>query len=162
MSESSNFRAQNIKIKENSISTFDICIKFKTRKIIKNVRVPLIGKHNILNTLCAFSICYQLKIPVKKILDGLKKFNGVKRRFTILNKIGKSLVIDDYAHHPNEIKTTLDSLKKITENKVIAIFEPHRYTRINGLLKNFLQSFIKADIILFYQYTPQVKKIRII
>ena len=57
------------------------------------------------------------------------------------------MIIDDYAHHPNEIKTTLESLKKITKNKIVAIFEPHRYTRINGLLEEFLESFSNADFI---------------
>ena len=147
ISESSDFKAQNIKTLENFISSFDICVNFKLKKIIKNVKVPLIGKHNILNALCAFSVCYQLNIPVKKISEGLRKFSGVKRRFSILNKNTKSLIIDDYAHHPNEIKTTLESLKKITKNKVVAIFEPHRYTRINGLLEEFLKSFSKADFI---------------
>ena len=146
-SESSDFKAQNIKILENSISSFDICVNLKLKKIIKNVKVPLIGKHNILNALCAFSVCYQLNIPVSEISEGLRKFSGVKRRFSILNKNTKSLIIDDYAHHPNEIKTTLESLKKITNNKVVAIFEPHRYTRINGLLEEFLKSFSKADFI---------------
>lgn len=146
-SESSDFKAQNIQTLENFISSFDICINFKSKKIIKDIKVPLIGKHNILNALCAFSICYQLNIPVRKISEGLRKFSGVKRRFSILNKNTKSLIIDDYAHHPNEIKTTLESLKKITKNKVVAIFEPHRYTRINGLLEEFLESFSKADFI---------------
>ena len=146
-SESSDFKAQNIKILENSISSFDICVNLKLKKIIKNVKVPLIGKHNILNALCAFSVCYQLNIPISEISEGLRKFSGVKRRFSILNKNTKSLIIDDYAHHPNEIKTTLESLKKITNNKVVAIFEPHRYTRINGLLEEFLKSFSKADFI---------------
>ena len=145
--ESSDFRAQNIKILERSISSFDICINFKLKKIIKNIKVPLIGKHNILNALCAFSVCYQLNIPIRKISEGLRKFSGVKRRFSILNKNTKSLIIDDYAHHPNEIKTTLESLKKITKNKIVAIFEPHRYTRINGLLEEFLESFSNADFI---------------
>ena len=74
-------------------------------------------------------------------------FSGVKRRFSILNKNSENLIIDDYAHHPNEIKTTLEALKKITKNKVVAIFEPHRYTRLNGLLEEFLGSFSKADFI---------------
>ena len=146
-SESSNFIAKNIKTLKNSISSFDICINFKSKKIIKNIQIPLIGKHNVLNALCAFSVCYQLNIPIKKISEGLKKFSGVKRRFSILNKSSKSLIIDDYAHHPSEIKTTLESLKKITKNKVIAIFEPHRYTRINNLLKEFIESFSKADFV---------------
>ena len=146
-SESSDFRAQNVKTLENSVSSFDICINLKQKRIIKNVKVPLIGKHNILNALCAFSVCFQLNIPIRKISEGLRRFSGVKRRFSILNKNSESLIIDDYAHHPNEIKTTLESLKKITKNKVVAIFEPHRYTRINGLIKEFLNSFSKADFI---------------
>ena len=160
-SESSDFKAQNMKTLENSISSFDICVNLKLKKIIKNIKVPLIGKHNILNALCAFSVCYHLKIPVRKISEGLRKFSGVKRRFSILNRNTKSLIIDDYAHHPNEIKTTLESLKKITRNKVVAIFEPHRYTRVNGLLEEFLESFSKADFIFILPiYSAGEKKIK--
>ena len=84
--------------------------------------MPLIGEHNILNTLCAISIAFQLKISIKEILHGLQNFSGVKRRFSILYNKNSNLIIDDYGHHPKEIKSTVNSLKTITKNRIIAIF----------------------------------------
>ncbi len=146
LTQSSNYRAKNIKISDSSKTTFDVWVSHK-KKLIKNVTIPMIGNHNILNSLGAMSICYQLNIPSKKILAGLRSFAGVKRRFSVLYKNKKNLVIDDYAHHPNEIKTTLNSLKIITKNKVVSVFEPHRYSRLENLLEEFLLSFLKSDYI---------------
>ena len=92
-------------------------------------------------------MCYQLNIPIKEILKSLRNFRGVKRRFTILYKNNKNLIIDDYAHHPKEIKTTLETLRQIDKNKIVVVFEPHRFSRLNALLNDFLQSFLKADFI---------------
>ncbi len=143
--EVSNFRAKNIRISKNFSSIFDLEINFEKKRIIKNISVPLIGEHNILNTLCAISIAFQLKIPMKKILQGLVNFSGVKRRFSILYKGNNNLIIDDYGHHPKEIKSTVSSLKTITKNKMIAVFEPHRYSRLNKFINEFINSFSKAD-----------------
>jgi len=145
--EESNFQAKNIRVNKNLSSIFDLEINFEKKRIIKNISVPLIGEHNILNTLCAISIAYQLKISIKEILQGLQNFSGVKRRFSILYNKNSNLIIDDYGHHPKEIKSTVNSLKTITKNRIIAIFEPHRYSRLNKFINEFINAFSNADYI---------------
>ena len=77
--------------------------------------IPLLGSHNVLNAVCAYSIAKGLQIPDTKIKNSLRKFKGVKRRFSIIFNNAKNMVIDDYAHHPAEIEVTLKSLKSITK-----------------------------------------------
>ncbi len=149
-SKQANYYAQNFKIvkrSESFYSKFEIVSNFKEKKILKNVITPLIGSHNVLNTLCAYSIAKGLNIPNSRIIAALKVFKGVKRRFSVIfnNKI--NMIVDDYAHHPNEINVTLDSLKLITKGKLITVFEPHRVTRLRALEVGFIESFKKADVI---------------
>lgn len=149
-SKQANYYAQNLKIVKRSksfYSKFEIVSNFEKKKILKNVITPLIGSHNVLNTLCAYSIARGLNIPNSKIIAALKVFKGVKRRFSIIfnNKI--NMIVDDYAHHPNEINVTLNSLKSITRGKLITVFEPHRISRLKALEREFIQSFKRADVI---------------
>ena len=92
-------------------------MKIFTKKIIKDFNLPLIGKHNVQNCLAAISLTRSLNISYKDIKRSISLFQGVKRRFTILANKNDNLVIDDYAHHPSEIKATLDSLKLISKEK---------------------------------------------
>ncbi len=162
-SKKANFRAANVQIiKKNNtfFSCFDIINNIE-KKILKKVLIPLIGSHNISNTLAAYSVSKGLKITDSLIKDALKRFKGVKRRFSIIYKSSDTLIIDDYAHHPKEIKMTLNALKKITKNKLIAIFEPHRFSRIKELKDEFLNSFENADIIFVLPiYTAGEKPIK--
>ena len=89
----------------------------------------------------SISVSRELKIPYSRIKKALKTFSGVKRRFTVLHKSKDNLIIDDYAHHPIEIKETLKSLKKITKKEIISIFEPHRFSRISAMMDDFIQCF---------------------
>tara|TARA_X000001036_G_scaffold37630_1_gene30470 strand:+ start:2953 stop:4347 length:1395 start_codon:yes stop_codon:yes gene_type:complete len=149
-SKKSNYYAQNLTIIKKSksfYSKFEIVSNFEKKKTLKNVLIPLIGSHNILNTLCAYAIARGLSISNTKILSALKVFKGVKRRFSIIFNDQKNIIIDDYAHHPNEIDVTLNSLKSITRRKLITIFEPHRISRLKGLEKEFIKCFAKADVI---------------
>ena len=148
-SKKANFSAANVKtIKKNNIffSCFDIINNIE-KKVLKKVLIPLIGSHNISNTLAAYSISKGLKINDSLIKNALKTFKGVKRRFSIIYNSSDKMIIDDYAHHPKEIKMTLNALKKITKNKLIAIFEPHRFSRIKELKEDFINSFENADVI---------------
>ncbi len=148
-SKKANFRAANVRIieKNNTFFTcFDI-IKNIEKKVLKKVLIPLIGSHNISNTLAAYSICKGLKINDSVIKNALRTFQGVKRRFSIIHNSPEIMIIDDYAHHPKEIKMTLNALKQITKNKIITIFEPHRFSRINELKEDFINSFEDADVI---------------
>tara|TARA_B100000029_G_scaffold514618_1_gene618151 strand:+ start:1288 stop:2685 length:1398 start_codon:yes stop_codon:yes gene_type:complete len=145
-----NFRATNIKtiIKNNLFLTkFDVIENFDSKKIIKNFLAPLIGNHNIQNILAAICVARGLSIPYSKIKKALKNFQGVNRRFTILHRDADNIIIDDYAHHPVEIKATLDSLRLITKKRIISIFEPHRYSRLSAMFDDFLKSFRESDFI---------------
>ena len=147
-SPKSNYSATNVKVikKNNSFFTsFDIVENFEKKKIVKNFLSPLLGEHNIKNILASISVSRGLKISYHKIKIALKKFSGVKRRFTVLHKSKHNLIIDDYAHHPVEIKETLKSLKQITKNEIISIFEPHRYSRISVMIDEFIHCLKKSD-----------------
>ena len=108
---------------------------------------PLLGDHNIKNILASISVSRELKVSYPKIKKALKAFSGVKRRFTILYKSRHNLIIDDYAHHPVEIEETLKSLKQITKNEIISIFEPHRYSRMSKMINEFIHCFKNSNYI---------------
>lgn len=149
-SEKANISAMNIRTFEtnnNFCTNFDIVENFEEKKIVKNFSVPLLGKHNVQNILASICVAKGLKISNQKIKNALKNFLGVKRRFTILYRDSSNTIIDDYAHHPREIKATLKALKSITKKKILAVFEPHRFSRIKGLLNDFIKSFNDSDYI---------------
>ncbi len=148
LSQKCNYSAKSIKVikKNNSyLTSFDVIENFEKKKVIKNFLTPLLGDHNVKNILASISISRDLKISYPKIRKAIKKFSGVKRRFTLLHKSKHNLIIDDYAHHPIEIEETLKSLKEITQNEIITIFEPHRYSRITAMIKEFLNCFKNSN-----------------
>ena len=162
LSNHADFKAINIKTlkkKESFFTSFDLEDKFQ-KKIIKNFVVPLLGEHNIKNILASISITRGLKIPYSKIKQSLKNFEGVKRRFSIIYRKNNNLVIDDYAHHPVEISSTITSLRSITKKKIITVFEPHRYSRLSEMFEQFLNSLSKSDeIFILPVYNAGEKKI---
>ncbi|NGX33794.1 MAG: UDP-N-acetylmuramate--L-alanine ligase [Candidatus Anoxychlamydiales bacterium] len=141
-SKDANLRAINVKVK-NFQTIFDIKFFDKT---LKNIKINLIGSHNVLNALSAFGLAYQLKIDEKEIKKALLNFLGVKRRLEKILDHQKITFFDDYAHHPTEIKATLSSIRSsIKERRLIAVFQPHRYSRIKDLLDGFSKSFNDVD-----------------
>ena len=149
-----NFSALNLKtlVKKNKFfTTFDLIENFKRKKIIKNFILPLVGKHNVQNCLAAISLTRSLNIPYAKIKKSISEFQGVKRRFSILSNKNGNLIIDDYAHHPSEIKATLESLKLISKKNIITIIEPHRFSRLTSFLSDFIKSLSDQIQYLFYQ-----------
>ena len=145
-----NFYAKDIKIieiKKRFFSKFDVIINFKKKKTIKNVIVPIIGNHNIQNILGSICVAKGLGVKDLSIKQGLKNYEGVKRRFSIIFKNQNNMIIDDYAHHPQEIKKTLESLKSITEKKIFTVFEPHRFSRVYRFLDDFIMSLKYSDFI---------------
>ncbi len=148
LTQKCNYSATNVKvIKKNDsyLTSFDLIENFRKKKMIKNFWTPLLGNHNIKNILASISVSRGLKISYPKIKKALKTFSGVKRRFTVLHKSKHNLIIDDYAHHPVEIEETLKSLKQITRNEIISIFEPHRYSRITAMFDDFIHCFRNSD-----------------
>ncbi len=137
---------QIIKTKYNPENTqFNLRIKNYDlqKKIIKNIVLNLIGKHNVLNATAGIAICLNLGIKIDIIKKALKKFSGVQRRLTKIFVRNNIEFYDDYAHHPTEIRSVLEGLKTVSaKRKIISIFQPHRYSRIKSLKKEFSSSFL--------------------
>ena len=146
----SNYRITNPKY-NSSNSKFDLHYKNinKIKSTIKNIDLKLIGEHNILNATAAIAVCLNLGISIKTIKKTLKNFSGVQRRMTRVLIKNKNEFFDDYAHHPTEINSILNAVRKsYKKRKVIAVFEPHRYSRVESLKLDFSKSFTKADLVL--------------
>ncbi len=127
---------------------FDLVVKnFLGKKIIiKNIVLNLIGKHNILNSVAAISVCLNLGIKIKIIKKALFKFTGVQRRMTKIFEKNDNEFYDDYAHHPTEIYSVLEGLKKVfNKKKITSVFQPHRFSRVNLLKNEFSKSFKFSD-----------------
>ena len=127
---------------------FDLVVKnfLGKRKIIKNIVLNLIGKHNILNSVAAISVCLNLGIKIKIIKRALLKFTGVQRRMTKIFEKNNNEFYDDYAHHPTEIYSVLESIKNVAnKKKITSVFQPHRYSRVNFLKEEFSKSFKFSD-----------------
>lgn len=142
------------------ISFKDLKSSFKVVAYGKNLgkfELNLNGKHNILNSLAAIAMGLEVKISLPIIKSALKKFPGIKRRMTCLGKWKKLTIIDDYAHHPTEIEATLTALKP-SKQKIIAAFQPHRYSRTLSLYKEIAQSLLVADTILLCEIYPAGEK----
>ena len=110
-----------------------------------HLRVP--GMHNVLNATAAVAVALELDIPVETIRQGLASYTGVDRRFQTRGQVRGVTVIDDYGHHPTEIRATLAAAKLCNFGRVLAVFQPHRYTRTQHLLDEFAKSFHQADLV---------------
>ena len=146
----SNYKILNISQNEN-YSKFDIKISLPGLKasFIKDIKVPLIGLHNIRNSTAAASVAFSIGIPVKIIKKGLEKFSGVQRRFTKIFSFQNVPFFDDYAHHPTEITEVLGGVREVYKNKeIVCIFQPHRISRLKNLHEEFSKSFKKADTVI--------------
>ena len=160
MDNKSNFCIKNIKqLKE--FSEFDLNIKLPNKKnqIIKKFKIPLLGNHNIKNSVAAAALALTVGLPINNIKKGLKNFKGVQRRFNKIFNFNNVDFYDDYAHHPTEIKEVLDSVKIVYKDyEKICIFQPHRISRLKDLKKEFTFAFKNADkVILFPIYTAGEK-----
>lgn len=144
-SKKANLRAENVR-SENFQMIYDIIFK---EKIFKDVKINLIGKHNVLNSLSVFGLCINLYIDEKHIRKAFENFEGVGRRLEKVNFYQNTIFFDDYAHHPTEIENTLRSLRAVVKNqKLICIFQPHRYTRLSDLFEEFTKAFDVVDELL--------------
>jgi UDP-N-acetylmuramate--alanine ligase len=131
-------------------SQFDAVILGKDgdRRVIERVHVPMPGRHNVQNALAAIAVALEMGISDEDIVKGFDKFDGVKRRFTKVGEIDGAIVIDDYAHHPTEIRAVLSAAREGAEGRVIAVMQPHRYTRLEALMEDFQNAFNDADVVM--------------
>jgi len=112
-----------------------------------HVHVPIPGRHNVQNALAAIAVALELGISDDAIIAGFERFEGVKRRFTKVGEVDGAVVIDDYAHHPTEIRAVLSAAREGAEGRVIAVMQPHRYTRLQSLMDEFQNAFNDADVV---------------
>ena len=115
---------------------------------IEGLVLPMPGEHNALNATAAIAVADQLKVPAEAIRKGLAAFSGVKRRFTKTGVVGGVTVIDDYGHHPVEISAVLRAARQSTKRDVIAVVQPHRYSRLHDLFNEFATCFNDADTVI--------------
>ncbi|QSB43316.1 UDP-N-acetylmuramate--L-alanine ligase [Tsuneonella flava] len=120
-------------------------------RVIENVRLPMPGRHNVQNALAAIAVALELNCDDDVIRTGFAQFGGVRRRFTKVGTVDGATVIDDYAHHPVEIRAVLaaarESVTGAGEGRVIAVVQPHRYTRLRDLMEEFQNAFNEADLV---------------
>ena len=119
-----------------------------TAVTLPGLRLPMAGQHNVLNALAAIAVARELGVSDEAIREGLAGFAGVRRRFTTTGVVGKVRVIDDYGHHPEEISAVLKAARSITQGRVVAVVQPHRYTRLRDLFEQFCACFNDADAVI--------------
>ncbi len=117
-------------------------------RTIKGFHLPLVGQHNVQNSLAAIGIANEMGIADTMLRSGLGNFAGVKRRFTKTGVVNGITIIDDYGHHPVEIAAVLRAARQVTKGKVIAVVQPHRYSRVNNLFEDFCRCFNDADAVI--------------
>lgn len=118
-----------------------------TTRSIEGIELPMPGRHNVQNALAAIGVALELGIPDATIQQGFAKFGGVKRRFTKVGETNGATIIDDYGHHPVEIRAVLAAARESAEGRVIAVVQPHRFTRLSNLMDEFAQAFNDADMV---------------
>ena len=148
-SQQADIKASDIKSNANGCE-FNITISMRgmeQRQII-GLRLPMHGEHNIQNSLAAIAVAIELGIDDDKIRQGLSDFSGVKRRFSKTGEVNGITIIDDYAHHPVEITAVLKAARTATRRNVIAVVQPHRYSRLMSLFEEFCSCFNDADSVI--------------
>jgi UDP-N-acetylmuramate--alanine ligase len=113
-----------------------------------DLRLPMAGHHNAMNALAAIAVARELGVSGEHIREGLAGFGGVKRRFTTTGVAGGVRIVDDYGHHPVEIASVLKAARAVTEGRVIAVVQPHRYSRLSDLFEEFCSCFNDADVVI--------------
>lgn len=154
ISTQSNIRATHIEFNENR-TTFHL-EAFGEK--MGGISSRLIGLHNVRNTLAAIAVGLELNIPIETIRDAIANFKGVYRRFQILGKMDDIIVVDDFAHHPTEIRATLDAAKAAYNRRIVAVFQPHLYSRTRDFASEFGQAFLNSDILIVTRIYPAREK----
>ena len=150
-----NIRAKNIKY-SGFESTFSL---FVNNKFMHDFKLFVPGKHNIQNSLAAITMALELNINIDIIKRGLEKYNGVKRRLEITHHLDNgTILIDDYAHHPSEIKASISAIKKSFNNRIVTIFQPHLYSRTLNFYHDFAEALSLSDILILMDIYPSREK----
>jgi len=159
----SNFLIKNIK-QNKQLTKFDLQVQVPNKKklLIKNIKIPLLGIHNVRNSVAAAAVSLTIGISILDIKKGLLNFKGVQRRFNKIFTHNGVDFYDDYAHHPTEIKVVLEGVSKVYKGyDKICIFQPHRISRLKDLRKEFSYSFKDADVVVLCPIFTAGEKIKL-
>ena len=143
-SRQADVRAENLRY-EAGKAVFDVALRDGER--IDGALLPMPGEHNVKNALAAIATARELGVGAEAIRAGLSKFGGVKRRFTHVGDWNGAMIIDDYGHHPVEISAVLRAARAACSGRLIAVHQPHRYTRLADLFEEFCACFNDADVV---------------
>lgn len=152
------YYADNIKFNSMGMPSFDV---YCPDGLFGSVQLSVPGEHNITNSLAAIACCHSLGVPAQSIIDTLVHYTGTQRRFDVIGSTKNNVrIVDDYAHHPTEIKATLAAANKMAHNKLWCLFQPHTYTRTMALFDEFAEAFHDADKLIFAEiYAAREKNI---
>ena len=142
--QDADYRAGGIEVKGHSVA-FDA---FRRGQSLGRFEVQMVGRHNALNALAVVALADEMGIPVETARGGLAAFKGVQRRFTVRGEAAGVTVVDDYGHHPAEVRATLRGAREAFGRRVVCLFQPHRYTRTRDLESEFATAFGDADVLL--------------
>ena len=131
---------------------------YNKNKKCGRVKLNVPGKHNVLNSLAAITIGYELGLDSKTIIARINSYSGVRRRFEIKGEAQGIIVVDDYAHHPTEVEATLQAAKKGWDRRIISVFQPHLFSRTKIFYKEFAKAFMSSDILLITDIYPAREK----
>jgi UDP-N-acetylmuramate--alanine ligase len=148
------YRALDLKMTAAG-TTFSV---YRKGDLLGEVILKVPGKFNVANALAAVATCSELEVPFATIVDGLMSFRGVGRRFEYVGEANGITVVDDYAHHPSEIKATLEAAKALYDKRVIVVFQPHLFSRTRDFLTDFAQALSIADVTLLADIYPAREK----
>jgi UDP-N-acetylmuramate--alanine ligase len=151
-------RADNVEMGADGCR-FDVVIQNGEETRIEGLHLPMAGWHNVSNALAAIAVARELDVSDQAIREGLAGFGGVKRRFTTTGVVGGVRIVDDYGHHPVEIAAVLKAARQVTQSaegtgRVIAVVQPHRYTRLRDLMEEFSTCFSDADAVIVADVYP--------
>ena len=148
------YRAKNIRFQENK-STYSI---FRAEECLGEIKLNVPGEHNVLNSLAAVVLGIEMGLSFNDIQKGIYNYKGVRRRFDIKGTFNDIMLLDDYAHHPTEVKATIEAAKAGWDRRIIAVFQPHLFTRTREFFREFSNSLGLADVVLITDIYPAREK----
>ena len=146
--------AKNIQSKETK-TTYSL---YKQNQKCGKITLNVPGKHNVLNSLAAAAIGFEMGLSVKTIIAGIGSYGGVRRRFEIKGIASDVMVVDDYAHHPTEVSATLQAARDGWDRRIIAVFQPHLFSRTKSFYKEFAAAFMDSDVLIVTDIYPAREK----
>ena len=144
------YRAKNLRFHENK-STYTV---FRAEECLGEIELNVPGEHNILNSLAAVTLGLEMGLSFRNISKGIQAYSGVRRRFDIKGVHNEILVVDDYAHHPTEVEATLQSARSGWDRRIVAVFQPHLFTRTKQFYREFADALQNADVAIVTDIYP--------